>query len=244
MFWDPRFYLQVCMAAASLFAIRRYAVYLRAELAARERGKPSREMPKPLQVLLGVSIVYFWYVMPFLPQPLLGNFSAAAPDLLPHTTVRWVQWGMGLSLGMAGTVLYVRLTRANLAVTAQDYCRPAVLLTDGPYSKIRHPIVATRFVAVAGVVLFTGAAYTAMLLPVLALELALSAHIEEKEVLIPVFRKEYRAYQGKVPGFLCGPMWLALLILALGLALSAVGTFPTEALSQSGFLQRSESAPF
>ena len=228
MLWDPRFYLQAGMATTSVFAIFRYAIYLREESASRKRGNPPREMPKPLQLLFGISLVYFWYIMPFLPQPLLGNFSAVAPNLLPHTTIRWVQWGIGLSLGILGTVLYIRLTRKNLAVTAKDYCRPATLLTGGAYSQIRHPIVAARFIAVAGVVLFTGAAYTAMLLPILAFELLLSAHIEEQEVLIPVFQKEYQVYREKVPGFLCGPVWLALLSLTLGLALSAVETLPME----------------
>lgn len=231
MFTDVRLYVQLLLALVSLLAVIRYSRYLREELADRKKGRPAREMPKHLQALMGIPIVYFWFIMPFLPQPLLGQQGAlsgltalSAPDFLPHGMGRWIQWGLGLVLGIGGTVQYVRLMKRNLTVTAEDYCRPKQLMTEGIYAKLRHPIVVSRFIGTAGLVLFTGATYTALLLPVLAFSLWLSAHVEEKEVLYPVFGHEYHSYKMAVPGYVCPRVAALLLLLAVGLFLpSALG---------------------
>lgn len=225
MLTDARLYVQLLMALISLLAVVRYSRYLREELAGRKSGHPAREMPKHLQALMGIPIVYFWFIMPFLPQPLLGQqvafqgaaLAVSAPDFLPQTPVRWMQWGVGLVLGIGGTLQYVRLMKKNLAVTAEDYCRPKQLMTEGIYAKLRHPIVVSRFIGTCGLVLFTGGAYTALLLPVLAFGLWLSAHVEEKEVLYPVFGREYHNYKMAVPGYVCPGVGALLLVLAAGL---------------------------
>ncbi|MGJ3522362.1 methyltransferase [Nitratidesulfovibrio sp. D1] len=220
---DSALAVQLALALASMAGVLGYRVYFRAERAARAAGRTSRPMPVPVRALMTVSVVGVWFVMPFLPQPLLGAwpdaalFAARAPDLLPAMPGRWGQLLLGLPFAVGGFAVYVALMRRNATVTARDYSRPAKLLMSGAYGHVRHPVVVARFLGTCGLVLVTGAAYTALLLPLLAAQLWLTARIEEREVLEPCFGKQFDVYRRSVPGFVCPQVLLLAAVLALGL---------------------------
>lgn len=220
---DSALAVQLALALASMAGVLGYRAYFRSERAARTVGRSSRPMPGPVRVLMTVSVVGVWFAMPFLPQPLLGAWpdaalaAARAPDLFPVMPGRWGQLLLGVPFAAGGFAFYVLLMRRNATVTARDYSRPAQLLMSGAYGHIRHPVVVARFLGTCGLVLVTGAAYTALLLPLLAGQLWLTARIEEREVLAPCFGTQFDVYRRSVPGFICPQVLLLAAVLALGL---------------------------
>jgi len=216
--------VQILLCLVSFAGVGSYWWYFAMEKRRRSLGFPSRHMPKYLKVFLTVSVVGVWFIMPFLPQPVLGDTSGVlvAPDLALAAKGRQFQAALGLPLALCGVCSYVVLMQRNAKATACDYASPAQLITNGAYGYVRHPVIVARFIGTSGIVLVTGATYTAILLPFLAMTLFATAYIEEKAVLEPSFGDIYERYRQDVPAFLAKPVVIVMLVIFTGLTFLSI----------------------
>ncbi|MGD9172112.1 MAG: methyltransferase [Candidatus Thiodiazotropha sp.] len=184
-----------------------------------QRESPSKRLCGTLYwISLLTSVI--WYVMPFLPQPRFPSL----PEGIQQASA------IGLMVGLAGTAMVLfygfqalRTVRSNLTATGtgmRNFLTPSVLLIDGPYRQVRHPMFLGDFLTHLGVCLATGALFTTPLLP---LYFAISAGFnlaEERWVLQPRFGQDFKNYQATVP-FAVTPR--TALAMAVGALLFVIG---------------------
>ncbi len=128
-------------------------------------------------------------VLPFIPQPRIENI--------------FLQYLLGIPLAVAGIILRIYpLLYFKKKGTRSDLLKPGKLVTDGPYSIIRHPQYVAGVIFIIGWFLIWGGLYSFYLIPVIAIVIFLQALIEEKYILEVEFGIEYQEYQKKVGMFL------------------------------------------
>jgi len=140
-----------------------------------------------------LAIIYFAGALVYALVPSwVMFFSILLPD--------WLRLGM-VSAAVLGILLVSWAYRAlgkNWAPSVSGVRKDAVLVTNGLYSCVRHPIYLGAFIFLVALSLV--AANLIVLLPTIALLALLYASIDEEEVmLIDRFGDEYREYMKRTP---------------------------------------------
>ena len=242
---DPWFRLQLVLALSGYAGVFFYYVYFMSK----RSGKISLTAAGEkffLNTVVNIPLCVVWYVMPFLPQPLLpqirykGTTELFASSPVPwsefsylyapgnYVLADWIRIAVGLSIFVCALYCIFRFLKENTSVTVEDYAAPKKLLITGIYRHIRHPGLAAQFFAVAGLTVMTGGFYTVMLLVLHMFALLACAHIEERLVLTPLFGEEFKNYRMHTPAFRCRVVTAA--GLAVNAALYAAYFFPNHIL--------------
>lgn len=129
---------------------------------------------------------------------ILGRQTAAA-DI--------VYFALGLLFFVHGMLGLTAISRQNHSVRDDDTRLPKALLTDGYYSKVRHPMYGTFMLIIAGL-LFPLRSLIALGIAALMIFLqSLNGIMEEKNQLSKIFGEEYEDYKRRVRGrYLTGVM--------------------------------------
>jgi protein-S-isoprenylcysteine O-methyltransferase Ste14 len=183
--------IQLGLAALSLPWLAPYALAFRL---GRVRGATrTGDLVYNLGFLLNVT----WVAMLFCPQPRLpglfdrGRLSGAG--LLPVV--------LGAALVVTFTRANVRAMAANAAAVRRRYDRPAVLLREGAYRRVRNPMNTGGLFVFLGLGLLLGAAYTLLLFPIYFVANHGFTAIEERAALRPTFGAAFDRYAAEVPRY-------------------------------------------
>lgn len=135
---------------------------------------PWRHLAVPILYFFGALVVFYVVGRP-------TNFVFA-----------WYQWG-GMVIALSALVLWI-LARIQFADAHRLSHRSSVLVTDGLYAHIRHPIYVFSFIALLGIVVFLSQWLLAI---PLALLLALQTYraYQEDAALERTFGEQYRRYK-------------------------------------------------
>jgi protein-S-isoprenylcysteine O-methyltransferase Ste14 len=173
--------------------------------ARRREQRAAQVMPvqglERLMALVWVPLVLAWIALPWLALersgPLLG-LPAFVYDT-PYSALRWIAAVVALAC-LAGTIkCWARMgDNWRMAVTHEP---GQVLITDGPFSRIRHPIyafsillmIATMAALPTPVMLAVGVAHVALM--------AVKARNEERH-LLATYGSAYQAYAARTGRFL------------------------------------------
>lgn len=229
---DPWFHLQLGLALSGFAGVFFYYAYFMSK----RGGKLSLSATGEklfLNTVVNIPLCVVWYVMPFLPQPMLSQIRyKQTAELFASSPVPWSEFSylyapgnyiladwarvtVGLVIFASALYCMFRFLKENTSVTSGDYAAPKKLLATGVYRHIRHPGLAAQFFAVAGLTVMTGGFYTVMVLALHMIALLASALVEERLVLAPLFGEEFKAYRMQTPAFRCR------IVTAAGLAVNA-----------------------
>lgn len=243
MFNDVWFWVQLLVALSGFAAVALYGLYFALKLRKSFAFSATAERLF-LNTVIAIPLGAAWYVLPFLPQPVLTRMGGmgfrgflavdgAAPAHPPFFPLElfgpadWMRIAIGLAV-LAGSLYFmVGFARQNIKVTFDDYAKPKALLITGVYKRVRHPGILTQFFAAAALAVITGGAYTLALLPLHAAALYYSAVFEERYVLIPLFNGQFEAYRRTTPAFRCRLAEAAGIALAAALCLAWMFPHPS-----------------
>jgi len=167
-----------------------------------------------------------WIAIPFLPQPrFIGSFKI-------------VMMIVGSALVITGIALYTRSFRALLPAFKDQFSEftPKVLIVDGPYRYVRHPIYFSSLMILFGLYVVLGATLSLMFLPLCYLILRLVIIYEEKWILEPKFSVQYREYRNKIRDAIIGD-WGGLAFVTLYFALMIISLIDFMELFKFRFIQ-------
>jgi protein-S-isoprenylcysteine O-methyltransferase Ste14 len=177
-------------------------------------------------LLISLSIVFATMVIAYYSWPEMPKFwlwKSIDFELVPNVTF-FALIHLLFGLFLIGTAFYevLEIIRINQAAHAGKN-NPLYLLTDGPYEKIRHPMIG-KFMLITMGFFFTLRSTLGL---IFAISFAVLLHLftlyEEKTWLIPKFGNEYDKYMIQTPARYFD-MW-NLMSIALGITLHTVGIF-------------------
>jgi len=129
--------------------------------------------------------------------------SPASMSWASMTLPAWSRWG-GVGLAGMGFAL-LQWSHVTLGRNWSDHPRitaTQTLVTDGPYSRIRHPIY-TSFILILGSSLYISANWFIGLLWIIATAIDIGARIRfEEEKMVARFGEEYRRYKARTGSLL------------------------------------------
>ncbi len=136
-------------------------------------------------VILGSTLGFLSFLLPFFDQPNVQNLFVAYAIGLPLTLI-----------GLIGRIYPMIYLRKQGTTTAMD--EVGKLVDTGPYGWVRHPQYTFGFILLCGWFLVWGALYGLYLLPLIGGIIFCQALIEEKYILEKKFEQEYGAYRKRV----------------------------------------------
>lgn len=197
--------LQILLAIASILMLIPYYVAFRfgSQKYMSETLDLSRGNPYTRMYYSGFFISLFWYVMPFLEQP---RFKLNVFSLFEAEVLLW-QNGLYAIVLVALIVYFIlvwgsRVVNCNLRVTKDRFLHPAALMTDGPYGKVRNPMIMGDLFCHLSFILLLGAVYTLCLYVVYICINVAIVHIENKYSVYIHFKNEYVEYAKNTPAYL------------------------------------------
>ncbi len=122
----------------------------------------------------------------------------------------WPNEGMvGEAIGGVGALLIV------IAICGRTWCTLYIggrkresLVTEGPYSVMRHPLYTFTIIGLLGLGAQTGSILAALMLAAASGWPLLAVARHEENVLLQTFGEDYRAYHARTPAFLPAPrLW-------------------------------------
>lgn len=154
-----------------------------------------------LSLIAGWGLFIFWIGIWLAPQPRflikLTNINFILPLLnikvsLFHILIFVIFFLSGMYLGLAGV--------KTLGLKVSETHKPDRIITNGIYSRVRHPQYLGGILAHIGITFLLSAYYSLLATPIIIFLIYLLALKEEKE-LIKEFGDEYHEYKKKVPMF-------------------------------------------
>lgn len=114
----------------------------------------------------------------------------------------WLRWA-GIGVGMVAVMMgyFVHRTLGNSFTPTLQTTKGHILITEGIYSRIRHPMYTTFFLLFASSFLMTANWMIVLLSLIYSLILINRVHVEEK-MLLETFGDQYRNYMQKTGRFL------------------------------------------
>lgn len=163
----------------------------------------SRSNPYTRMYYSGFFISLLWYIMPFLEQPRfrLNVFSLADEEGLIWENVLYAVILVALIVYFM-SVWGSRVVNHNLKVTKDRFLHPSALMTDGPYGKVRNPMIMGDLFCHLSFILLLGAIYTLCLYVVYICINVTIVHIENKYSVYVHFRDEYGEYAKRTPAYI------------------------------------------
>ena len=135
----------------------------------------------------GFFISILWYIMPFLNQPRfkLNIFSLFDIKVILLENVLYNIILIAL-IGYFMSVWGTKVVNCNLQATKDRFLHPSKLITEGPYKKVRNPMIMGDLFCHLSFILLLGAIHS------------LCIH----------FKKEYEEYAKKTPAYMNQELWL------------------------------------
>jgi len=118
-------------------------------------------------------------------------------EVFPNNPVSWILIGGGLLLGFWS----VWTMRVSTFQITPDVASGSVLVSNGPYSFIRHPMYGAVLLVVFGLLFNTFSWLRLIAVGILFVNLILKADYEEN-LLVKYFKKGYQDYQQKTSRFI------------------------------------------
>jgi protein-S-isoprenylcysteine O-methyltransferase Ste14 len=186
---------QLIGVAISLVAL--FSYYLGYLIASRQNAEGTFTLPGYLCLFGGLASLA-WLVMPFLPQPRLPGIIGFLKGE-PVSPVAIATQLYGFIVGAWFFAFTARSTRSNWSVTYHKFFAPERLITDGQYGVVRHPMLIGDFLCHAGIAIAAGGIFTIALIAVYYVIAEAFIEIQERYVLYPKFKDEYREYTRRTP---------------------------------------------
>ncbi len=155
-----------------------------------------------IAIIAGWGLFIFWIGIWISPQPrfILSPFNIIIPisflgikSSLSQIIIFILFFSSGMYLGLAGV--------KTLGLKVAETHKPEKIITEGLYSKIRHPQYLGGILAHIGITFLLSAFYSLLATPLIIFLIYLLAWKEEKE-LIREFGDEYIKYRERVPMFI------------------------------------------
>lgn len=130
-----------------------------------------------------------------------ASFSDSIPGLLQFHHSESAMWG-GFAISLIGIVLFVaaKLQLGNSFSPCSSAKIPEALVTQGVYSRLRHPIYTANLIFVLGLFISTGSLFIGIAL--FFLFYIYSQSIPREEEGLSSYLPQYREYQNKTPKWL------------------------------------------
>jgi protein-S-isoprenylcysteine O-methyltransferase Ste14/Co/Zn/Cd efflux system component len=163
------------------------------------------------------------YVLPLLPAfPLWDSLDREMARVagLELSLFGLIHLGTGFALATWATVQLSLVRAWHFTWGERTGRRPAALITDGFFGRVRHPMAGATFLYALGLFCSFCSAWALIPLAAAGIIFVVSTHKEERRELIPRFGSEYDRYAQQVPRRLFTPLQLAL-IAAVGALLTA-----------------------
>lgn len=145
----------------------------------------------------------------------VGAISLAYADLLYFL--------FGFIVTTHGVINLFRITKEKNQGADPETGKPARLITNGFYSKARHPMYGTFIMINLGFFLSTRSLWGVFVILLVSVVQNLNAHFEEKNELLKIFGESYQTYQNQVKHTLLLPAYRVYAIIAM--ILTIVGFF-------------------
>lgn len=150
----------------------------------------------------GFFISLIWYIMPLLPQFRL-QFNIQKLFVYEHTLANSLYCVVCFILMCYFFYVWgVKVVNWNLKATKDRFLYPSNLITDGPYGKVRNPMIIGDLFGHLSFILLTGALYTLYLYIIYIIIDMTIVYIENRYSIYPFFEKDFRKYSEKVPAYL------------------------------------------
>ncbi|MDD3920491.1 MAG: methyltransferase [Eubacteriales bacterium] len=193
-----------------------------------EKLKTTLRGDKINRLLLGIGgyvVLYFalQYLLTDLPdiRPWSGAAVLFSYAAIAFTKVDLAYVAFGIGIFAYAAVRLAKITEENHAAMEKDGVTPKKLLTDGCYTRVRHPMYGALILLQAGMLLSLRSLDGLVLAVLLGALFYWNGAREEKQKLIPRFGAAYEAYIRAVPGRLLAPgEWIAL---ATALVVNLIG---------------------
>jgi len=170
-----------------LFCLNRLIFWV---LAAAMKRNPSKLMGTILYLVVG-STDLFWFLLPIVPQPRIQSLA------LLWRIIGLVVAVIGISIMRQGSREF---NKHNVSIRPDR--TPTVLVTEGIYGTIRHPLYVGLIIVALGWSLVWVAVYSLYFVPVIILLNILNAVLEERYILGTAFGDEHREYTQRVGMFI------------------------------------------
>lgn len=176
----------------------------------------------------GFFISILWYIMPFLNQPRfkLNIFSLFDIKVILLENVLYNIILIAL-IGYFMSVWGTKVVNCNLQATKDRFLHPSKLITEGPYKKVRNPMIMGDLFCHLSFILLLGAIHTLCLYIIYICINLVIVYIENKYSLCIHFKKEYEEYAKKTPAYMNQELWL-FAIFYLVIKLAAYFTMDTQ----------------
>lgn len=157
----------------------------------------------------GFFISILWYIMPFLNQPRfkLNIFSLFDIKVILLENVLYNIILIAL-IGYFMSVWGTKVVNCNLQATKDRFLHPSKLITEGPYKKVRNPMIMGDLFCHLSFILLLGAIHTLCLYIIYICINLVIVYIENKYSLCIHFKKEYEEYAKKTPAYMNQELWL------------------------------------
>ncbi|TXT54763.1 MAG: membrane protein of unknown function [Candidatus Thorarchaeota archaeon] len=168
----------------------------------RSFAEPSTTIdPLPMAVTVLSTLLSFGIVLVIIVEYLFGFNGQFFGLMIPLLDPPFLVWFIGFLLVSVGIVLHAwsRYVRQDMA-TSWALTHTHVLITKGPYSKIRHPSYSAYFLCFIGLFLLIPSVMTLMLL--VGFYGYHEIAITEEKLLLDHFGDEYRDYMYRTGRFL------------------------------------------
>ncbi|NHJ84520.1 MAG: isoprenylcysteine carboxylmethyltransferase family protein [Asgard group archaeon] len=146
-------------------------------------------------------------------------FLSKYPFLTLFKTIHLIFGGLFFALGCYYSIIIISINRD--AHSSRN--NPSILLTEGFYGKVRHPMYSMFTLIFIGLSFALCSSLAIAVSGFTILVLITLIFIEEKQILVPSFGEEYQNYKKKVPRyFLQNWQWILIILL---LAFNIIGIF-------------------
>ncbi len=153
-------------------------------------------------VALVFALLYFVlvYALEFLPdiKPWQGLIYSVTLWEQQLKIIDIVYFITGLVFFCHGILRLIEISRQNHSARNKDSSLPKILLTDGYYSKVRHPMYGTFILIQAGLLFSLRSSIGLLLAAAIILLQIFNGIREEKNQLIKIFAQDYQEYAQKV----------------------------------------------
>jgi len=207
--------IQACLATASLLMLIPYYVAFKGghEQYMADKLDMAGNSKYKSMYYSGFLISMIWYVMPFLEQPRLrlNIFSLFSnKELLIENSIYCMAFIAFILYFMFawGTVVVKR----NLSATKDRFLHPSELITDGPYAKVRNPMIIGDLFGHLGFILLLGGIHTLCFYIIYICINVAIVYIENKYSICVHFKDEYAEYAKRTPAFMNRELWIFALV--------------------------------
>ncbi|MHA1378757.1 MAG: methyltransferase family protein [Candidatus Helarchaeota archaeon] len=145
-----------------------------------------------------ILMLFTGLILPFYEQiRMIGAFDFYTPDHFQFFGIVYLI--LGLPIFVYSLINLFKIIQANIKATGGKNATPQVLLTNGYYGKVRHPMFGTLIMVGLSLMVAWGSIIGLGACLIVSLIFLYDANKEERTQLIPKFGEDYIKYRQKVP---------------------------------------------